>query len=55
MSMFDKPPHAAQMIAEGKLGMKSGKGFKTWTPEQQAGLRARVLNHLKQARAKDGN
>ena len=46
-------PLLDQMIADGKLGMKSGEGFMTWTPEQQAALRARVLMHLKQARAND--
>jgi 3-hydroxybutyryl-CoA dehydrogenase len=38
------------MVAEGRLGMKSGEGFYRWTPEQQAALRTRVLQHLKQAR-----
>jgi 3-hydroxybutyryl-CoA dehydrogenase len=33
--------------------MKSGEGFRTWTPEQQQALRQRVLAHLKQARSKD--
>jgi 3-hydroxybutyryl-CoA dehydrogenase len=26
--------------------MKSGEGFRRWTAEQQAALRARVLAHL---------
>jgi 3-hydroxybutyryl-CoA dehydrogenase len=30
--------------------MKSGEGFRRWSPEQQAALRARVLQHLKAAR-----
>ena len=30
--------------------MKSGEGFRKWTPAQQAELRARVLRHLKAAR-----
>ena len=37
-------------MAEGKLGFKSGEGFRKWTPEQQAALRAKVLQHLKKAR-----
>jgi 3-hydroxybutyryl-CoA dehydrogenase len=43
-------PLLESMVAEGRLGMKSGEGFYRWTPEQQAALRARVLQHLKQAR-----
>ena len=43
-------PLLEKMIAEGKLGMKSGEGFKKWTPEKQAELRTRVLEHLRKAR-----
>jgi 3-hydroxybutyryl-CoA dehydrogenase len=39
-----------KLVAQGKLGMKSGEGFRTWTPEQQAELRSRVLRHLRAAR-----
>jgi 3-hydroxybutyryl-CoA dehydrogenase len=40
-------PYLEKLVAQGKLGMQSGEGFRTWTPEQQAELRARVLRHLK--------
>jgi 3-hydroxybutyryl-CoA dehydrogenase len=40
-------PYLRQLVASGKLGMKSGEGFRRWTPEQQADLRRRVLEHLK--------
>jgi 3-hydroxybutyryl-CoA dehydrogenase len=40
-------PYLQQLIDAGKLGMKSGEGFRTWTAEQQTELRARVLAHLK--------
>jgi 3-hydroxybutyryl-CoA dehydrogenase len=42
-------PYLEALVAGGKLGMKSGEGFLKWTPEQQSALRARVLQHLKNA------
>ena len=44
-------PYLEALVAGGKLGMKAGEGFRTWTPEQQAALRSRVLQHLKKARS----
>jgi 3-hydroxybutyryl-CoA dehydrogenase len=46
-------PYLEKLVAEKKLGMKSGEGFRTWTPEQQTALRHAVLNHLKKALAQD--
>jgi 3-hydroxybutyryl-CoA dehydrogenase len=46
-------PYLEALVASGKLGFKSGEGFRKWTPEQQAALRARVLQHLKKAREND--
>ena len=47
-------PYLQQLIAAGRLGMKSGEGFRKWSPEQQAALRGRVLAHLKAMNAADG-
>jgi 3-hydroxybutyryl-CoA dehydrogenase len=46
-------PYLETLVAAGKLGFKSGEGFRTWTAEQQAALRTRVLQHLKKARDSD--
>lgn len=46
-------PYLTQLIGEGKLGMKSGEGFRKWTSEQQANLRSRVLAHLKAMNSAD--
>jgi len=49
----DRPgpsPYLQDLVANGKLGFKSGEGFRKWSPEQQAELRARVVRHLKATR-----
>jgi 3-hydroxybutyryl-CoA dehydrogenase len=38
------------MISAGKLGFKSGEGFRTWPAEEQAALRQRLVDHLVAAR-----
>lgn len=40
-------PYLQQLVADGKLGMKSGAGFRKWTPEQAATVRNRVTTHLR--------
>lgn len=40
-------PYLEQLVADGRLGMKSGEGFMTWTPEKADQTRARVAEHLR--------
>ncbi|MBX3576714.1 MAG: 3-hydroxyacyl-CoA dehydrogenase family protein [Rhizobiaceae bacterium] len=44
-------PYLGELVRGGKLGMKNGEGFRRWTPEQAAALRATVFGHLKQMAA----
>ena len=46
-------PYLEALVAQGKLGFKSGEGFRKWSAGEQAALRRKVLQHLKQARASD--
>jgi len=43
-------PYLRKLVADGKLGCKSGEGFRKWSAEEQAALRARVFAHLKATR-----
>jgi 3-hydroxybutyryl-CoA dehydrogenase len=47
-------PYLKKLVKNGKLGFKSGEGFRKWTPAQQQALRLKVLQHLKNARAQNG-
>ena len=46
-------PYLEGLVKQGKLGFKSGEGFRKWSAEDQAALRAKVVQHLKKARAND--
>ena len=40
-------PYLEKLVADRKLGFKTGEGFRKWSPEQQAALRTKVMQHLK--------
>ena len=44
-------PYLEALVAAGKLGFKSGEGFRQWSADAQAALRSRLLQHLKAGRA----
>jgi 3-hydroxybutyryl-CoA dehydrogenase len=46
-------PYLEALVAAGRLGFKSGEGFRKWSADEQAALRAKVSQHLKRARASD--
>ena len=43
-------PYLEGLVRDGKLGFKSGEGFRKWSAEQQTALRAKVMAHLKASR-----
>jgi 3-hydroxybutyryl-CoA dehydrogenase len=42
-------PYLVDLVAKGELGMSTGKGFRTWTPETAAALRKRLSDFLAQS------
>ena len=40
-------PYLRHLVESGRLGMKSGEGFRRWTPEEQQALRRRVSSYLR--------
>ena len=39
-------PYLEAKVAAGELGMSTGKGFRSWTPEQAAEVRQRLNQYL---------
>jgi len=52
----EPPPSLRRKVARGELGLKSGQGFYTWTPDEAAALRKRIADGLAAiARLSDGS
>jgi 3-hydroxybutyryl-CoA dehydrogenase len=46
----DRPnPYLEQQVQAGRLGFKTGVGFRTWTPEEMSAVRQRLAAHLLEA------
>lgn len=46
----DPSPYLEKLVAEGRLGMKTGGGFRRWSEESKAALRQRVFDYLRDFR-----
>jgi 3-hydroxybutyryl-CoA dehydrogenase len=51
LDRHDRPHELLERaVAEGRLGFKSGEGFRSWTGDEIAAVRSRLTKHLLQAR-----
>jgi 3-hydroxybutyryl-CoA dehydrogenase len=46
-------PYLQGLVADGKLGFKSGEGFRKWSQAEQADLRSKLVAHLKASRDRE--
>jgi 3-hydroxybutyryl-CoA dehydrogenase len=50
LDRLDRPnPYLEQQVQAGRLGFKTGQGFRSWSPEEMTALRERLATHLLQA------
>jgi 3-hydroxybutyryl-CoA dehydrogenase len=50
LDRLDRPnPYLEQQVAAGRLGFKTGLGFRSWSPDEMAVLRRQLAEHLLQA------
>jgi 3-hydroxybutyryl-CoA dehydrogenase len=42
----DPAPLLAELVAQGRLGMKTGQGLRSWSPQDPAAIKQRVAEHL---------
>jgi 3-hydroxybutyryl-CoA dehydrogenase len=47
-------PYLRALVADGKLGFKSGAGFRVWSVEAQRALKRRIVDHLKSFGSSNG-
>jgi len=53
LDRHDRPNELLEKyVAAGRLGFKSGEGFRAWTPDEMAALRTRLTHHLLEAQRK---
>jgi 3-hydroxybutyryl-CoA dehydrogenase len=56
LDRLDRPnPYLEQQVAEGRLGFKTGVGFRAWSAEEMTALRQRLAAHLLQAQYNRAN
>jgi 3-hydroxybutyryl-CoA dehydrogenase len=56
LDRLDRPnPYLEQQVAAGRLGFKTGAGFRTWSAQEMTALRQRLATHLLQAQRNRAN
>lgn len=51
LNRLDRPhPYLEQQVSDGKLGFKTGEGFRAWSTQEIQELRGRLAGHLMEAR-----
>ncbi len=53
LDRLDRPnPYLEEQVRAGRLGFKTGEGFRTWTPQEMSAVRERLAAHLLEAQRK---